>query len=193
MDSRRVARVREDMERAEARRLQPHYVESFFLEAFRRLGGAVRQREPRRYEITHVPAPVRNRDRRAGTGEPVLKRYERIAFDKALLAPPAAPPPHPQEPSAALGARASRPQWAEGPPHGKAGGTPASVRTRRSQGSDITESIAGRRTNPRRFVEDFTDKGLWKDLADQVRKGAVAMGGRTMTMTNDHDRAVPCR
>ena len=111
MDSRRVARVREDMERAEAHRLQPHYVESFFLEAFRRLGGTVRRREARRYEITHVPAPVRNRDHRIGVGEPVLKRYERIAFDKALLAPPAAPPPHPQEPSAAapLGARASRP------------------------------------------------------------------------------------
>jgi hypothetical protein len=46
-----------------ARRLQPHYIESFFLEAFSQLGGAVRQRETRRYEITHVPAPVRNRDR----------------------------------------------------------------------------------------------------------------------------------
>ena len=34
MDASRVARVREDMERAEARRLQPHYIESFFLEAF---------------------------------------------------------------------------------------------------------------------------------------------------------------
>ena len=34
MDSSRVARVREDMERADARRLQPHYIESFFLEAF---------------------------------------------------------------------------------------------------------------------------------------------------------------
>jgi SNF2 family DNA or RNA helicase len=48
MDSSRVARVREEMERAEARRLQPHYVESFFLEAFKRLSGTVRQREPRR-------------------------------------------------------------------------------------------------------------------------------------------------
>ncbi len=51
------------MERAEARRLQPHYIESFFLEAFSRLGGTLKQREPRRYEITHVPATVRNRDR----------------------------------------------------------------------------------------------------------------------------------
>ena len=87
MDSTRVARVREEMERAEARRLQPHYIESFFLEAFRRLGGAARRRETGRYEITHVPAPVRNRDRQIGLGEPVLARYERIAFDKKFLTP----------------------------------------------------------------------------------------------------------
>ncbi len=91
MDASRVARVREEMERAEARRLQPHYVESFFLEAFRQLGGTMRQREPRRYEITNVPAPIRNRDRQIGTGEPVLPRYERIAFDKQLLSPQGQP------------------------------------------------------------------------------------------------------
>jgi hypothetical protein len=79
------------MERAEARRLQPHYIESFFHEAFERLGGTARQREPRRYEVTHVPAPVRNRDRQIGIGEPVLPRYERIAFEKSLVAPPGEP------------------------------------------------------------------------------------------------------
>ena len=91
MDSSRVYRIREEMERAEARRLQPHYVESFFLEAFERLGGNVRQREARRYEVTHVPAPVRNRDRLIGIGGPVLPRYERIAFEKSLIAPPGQP------------------------------------------------------------------------------------------------------
>jgi len=91
MDSSRVARVREEMERAAARRLQPHYIESFFLEAFKRLGGTVRQREPRRYEVTHVPAPVRNRDRQIGAGDPVLSRYERIAFEKDLIAPQGQP------------------------------------------------------------------------------------------------------
>ncbi|MCZ7641335.1 MAG: helicase-related protein [Verrucomicrobia bacterium] len=91
MDATRVQRIREEMERAEARRLQPHYVESFFLEAFQRLGGTVKQREPRRYQITHVPAPVRNRDRLIGTGEPVLARYERVAFEKDLVAPPGQP------------------------------------------------------------------------------------------------------
>ena len=91
MDASRVQRVREDMERAEARRLQPHYIESFFLEGFKRLGGTVRQREPRRYEITHVPAPVRNRDRLIGVGEPILPRYERVSFQKDLIAPPGQP------------------------------------------------------------------------------------------------------
>ena len=91
MDSSRVADIREEMERAEARRLQPHYIESFFLEAFKRLGGTIRQREPRRFEITHVPASVRNRDRQIGTSDPVLSRYERIAFEKDLIAPQGQP------------------------------------------------------------------------------------------------------
>src|SRR5262249_1022341 len=92
MDASRVHRIREDMERAEARRLQPHYIESFFLEAFQRLGGSTKQRETRRYEVTHVPAPIRNRDRMTGHGAPVLQRYERIAFEKPLLAPQGQPP-----------------------------------------------------------------------------------------------------
>ena len=92
MDASRVHTIREDMERSDARRLQPHYIESFFLAAFQQLGGTARQREPRRYQVTHVPGPVRNRDRLIGIGEPVLPRYERIAFDKALIAPQGQPP-----------------------------------------------------------------------------------------------------
>ena len=80
-----VTRLREDMERAAARRLQPHYIRSFFREAFRLVGGKFYEREPRRYELTHVPADVRNRDRQIGTGEPVLKRYERVTFEKDLI------------------------------------------------------------------------------------------------------------
>ena len=85
MDASRVQRIREEMERAEARRLQPHFIASFFLEAFKQLGGTIREREPGRYEITHVPAAIRNRDRLIGTGEPVLPRYERITFEKELM------------------------------------------------------------------------------------------------------------
>jgi hypothetical protein len=81
-----VERIRDEMERAEARKLQPHFVRSFFLEAFALLGGAIREREPGRFEITHVPAELRRRDRQIGLGAPLLRRYERITFDKELIA-----------------------------------------------------------------------------------------------------------
>ncbi len=92
MDASAVQRIRADMERADARRLQPHYIESFFLEAFQRLGGHARQREARRYEISHVPAVIRQRDRLIGMREAVQPRYERIAFEKSLVAPAGQPP-----------------------------------------------------------------------------------------------------
>ncbi len=91
LDTRRVGQIRDDMERAEARRLQPHFVEAFFKRAFEELGGRMREREPRRYEITHVPALIRARDRQIGTAEPVLQRYERVAFEKALISVPGQP------------------------------------------------------------------------------------------------------
>ncbi|MFK5065540.1 hypothetical protein, partial [Klebsiella pneumoniae] len=49
------------------------------------------QREARRYEISHVPAPIRNRDRLIGLGVPVQPRYQRIAFEKARVAPAGQP------------------------------------------------------------------------------------------------------
>ena len=88
MDMTQVRRIREDMERAEVRRLQPHYIEGFFIEAFKRLGGRATEREPRRYQVSHVPAQVRERARLMGLGELVLPRYERITFEKSLIAPP---------------------------------------------------------------------------------------------------------
>ncbi len=91
MDSRVVQEIREDMERAEARRLQPHFIASFFLEAFRRLGGTMKGREPKRYEITNVPAAVRNRDRVIGTRDSVLRKYERITFEKDQINVPGKP------------------------------------------------------------------------------------------------------
>jgi len=85
MDATRVQQIREDMERAEARRLQPHFIAAFFLEAFKRLGGTAREREQKRFEITHVPAVIRNRDRLIGMRDPVLTKYERITFEKELI------------------------------------------------------------------------------------------------------------
>ncbi|MCC7230622.1 MAG: DUF3883 domain-containing protein [Fimbriimonadaceae bacterium] len=91
MDASRVHKIREEMERADARRLQPHYIESFFIEAFKLLGGTVKERENRRYQVSNVPAIIRQRDRQIGIGEPVLVNYERIAFEKSLVNPPGQP------------------------------------------------------------------------------------------------------
>ena len=85
MDVSRVRAIREEMERAEALRLQPHFIASFFMEAFKLLGGTIHEREPKRYEVKHVPALIRNRDREIGRSSPVLQRYERITFDKNLI------------------------------------------------------------------------------------------------------------
>jgi superfamily II DNA or RNA helicase len=85
MDVTRVRQIREDMERADASRLQPHFIASFFIEAFKLLGGSIHEREPHRYEIKHVPAVIRSRDRQIGRGQAVLQRYERITFDKSLI------------------------------------------------------------------------------------------------------------
>ena len=91
MDVTRVRQIREDMERAEARRLQPHFIASFFIEAFKLLGGTIHEREPKRFEIKHVPAVVRHRDREIGRGAAVLSKYERITFEKSLISLPGKP------------------------------------------------------------------------------------------------------
>jgi superfamily II DNA or RNA helicase len=92
MSAERLFAVKEQMEMAEARRLQPYFVRSFFTKAFEGLGGAMYPREPGRFEITHVPALIRERDRQI-TGRnrrelaPVLKRYERVCFTKEAVRP----------------------------------------------------------------------------------------------------------
>jgi superfamily II DNA or RNA helicase len=88
LDAVRVLKIREEMERIEARRLQPHFIAAFFVEAFRMLGGTLREREPKRYEITHVPAAIRAHSRLASWREAVLDRYERVCFEKSLIHTP---------------------------------------------------------------------------------------------------------
>ncbi len=85
-------RIRAEMVEAEARRLQPGYVQSWFIDAFKRLGGRIAEREQGRFEITNVPQEMRIRDRAIGRGAPLLSRYERIVFDPSLLKVAGAPP-----------------------------------------------------------------------------------------------------
>jgi superfamily II DNA or RNA helicase len=85
LDIEKICSIREELERAAARKLQPHFIRSFFIEALKHLGGSISEREPKRYEITHVPSVIRSRDRQIGIGEPILNRYERACFDKNLI------------------------------------------------------------------------------------------------------------
>lgn len=81
-----VAEIREQMERAQARRLQPHFIGAFFREAFTALGGRITAREKGRFEILRVPSILKERDRLIGRADPVLDRYARITFDKDHIA-----------------------------------------------------------------------------------------------------------
>ena len=85
MPQTRVHELRIEMERAEAQRLQPHHVQSFFVEAFKQLGGQIKRREEGRWEITHVPMSIRERNRQIGSGTPIQKKYERICFEKCKI------------------------------------------------------------------------------------------------------------
>jgi len=90
MSAERLFSVKEEMEKAEARKLQPYFVRSFFMAAFEQLGGSIYPRESDRWEITHVPAQLRERDRLI-TGRnrrdsaPVLRAYERVCFSKEAV------------------------------------------------------------------------------------------------------------
>ncbi len=72
------------MDEARARRLQPHYIESAFREAFKRLGGRMSKREQGRFEISNVPVQVRSAKR-----GPIATKYERVTFDLARIQPDA--------------------------------------------------------------------------------------------------------
>lgn len=77
--------IREEMDRAATRKLQPHFIADFFLTAFKSLGGSITEKEKGRYQVIFVPSAIRNRDRLIGTREPILKSYERITFHKELI------------------------------------------------------------------------------------------------------------
>jgi len=92
MDTSQVQRIRMEMERAMVRRLQPHFIGAFFLEAFEHLGGTLRRREGQRYEIRRVPPIVRRAGEALSGRDPILQRYERICFDKAEIQRSGLPP-----------------------------------------------------------------------------------------------------
>ena len=78
-----VEKIREGMERAAARRLQPFHIQAFFLEALKRWHGKIRLHEPGRWEITQVPRAICNHASKVrGIIQP---RYERVCFDQEKI------------------------------------------------------------------------------------------------------------
>jgi superfamily II DNA or RNA helicase len=77
-----LASLRADMDEARARRLQPHYIELAFKEAFARFNGRMAKREKGRHEISSVPLAIRN-----SKYGPIASRYDRVAFDLSTVQP----------------------------------------------------------------------------------------------------------
>ena len=81
LPSDRTAGIRDEMERARARKLQPGFVRAFFLDAFEQLGGRAARRETGRFQVAGVPASLRRWDGVSGRGR-LLRNYERICFER---------------------------------------------------------------------------------------------------------------
>ena len=77
MDISRVMRVREEMEQAEARRLQRIILNLSLLKLLSSWADQS-NKGAETLRSTRVPAIIRQRDRQIGIGEPVLTRYERV-------------------------------------------------------------------------------------------------------------------
>lgn len=77
-----VEYIRKEMERSEARKLQPHFIGAFFVEAAQQLGIQIHEREPGRYQVKHVPFELRKRREGIAGEAHVRKEYKRITFEK---------------------------------------------------------------------------------------------------------------
>ncbi|MEU9164490.1 helicase-related protein [Streptomyces sp. NPDC048424] len=74
-----LAGLRRRMDEARARRMQPHFVQAFVMESLRALGGHASRREKDRFELTRVPAVLRE------GGRTVSPRYARVTFDPSAV------------------------------------------------------------------------------------------------------------
>ncbi len=77
-----VTALRDEMQRAEARRLQPYFIRNFFFSAFQRLGGKVFDPKNGSYRIIQVPKSIREH---APRYMPIASEYARVCFEKRLV------------------------------------------------------------------------------------------------------------
>lgn len=76
---------RRRMERHRERKLQPGYIEAFFVEAILNLGGSISRRETGRWEILRMPQEVLRAAEQLNRHRPLANRYERVTFDPAHM------------------------------------------------------------------------------------------------------------
>ncbi|MGN9233946.1 helicase-related protein [Atopobiaceae bacterium HCP3S3_D6] len=82
LDVEDVRRVREDIERANAMRLQPHYIRSFFASAVEDLGGHMVSNGDGTYRIRKGKVPLALRVSSSGVRRPLAEGYASLAFNK---------------------------------------------------------------------------------------------------------------
>lgn len=78
----KVEDLNQSIERIDAHKLQPYFLENFFVTAFKKLGGQIYFRGSNRYEIPRIPSEIRNKSLKIRLGEPVEEKYKRICFAK---------------------------------------------------------------------------------------------------------------
>lgn len=80
-----LSRLRAQKEHSDLQRLQPEYIQRFFLEAFVRLGGVTEQRQDR---LWRLKIPYELRQKREGLGSEILRAsFRKTASDAELIAP----------------------------------------------------------------------------------------------------------
>ena len=82
IDTTKVLSLKQDIDRAMARRIQPYFVKNFFLSGIKEIGGKISPREDERFEIQYLPPALINKDNQIGIGIPIQTKYERICFEK---------------------------------------------------------------------------------------------------------------
>ena len=87
-----VYKIKEEMDKAEARKLQPCFVRAFFQGGFQSLGGEMRRRGNGRWSIPHVPAIVREKAKALNSRRPVASTYDYVCFDKSAIRTTSASP-----------------------------------------------------------------------------------------------------
>ena len=82
IDTTKVLSLKQDIDRAMARRIQPFFVKNFFITAIKEIGGRIFPKEEERFEIKYLPPALINKDNQIGLGVPIQSKYERICFEK---------------------------------------------------------------------------------------------------------------